>query len=95
MLEKPRGCEDLSLEKQKKHRHYSARNLRSVRLSQCRDGQSYREKNPAGARTFATELCVPNMHIRTHRDFENAAHPLLVIHVGNTGKHSVCRSQSN
>ena len=51
-------------------------------------------KNPASERTFATELSVPNMLIRTHRDFENAAHPLIVIYVGNTDKHFVFRRQS-
>lgn len=95
MLEKPRGCEDLSLEKNKKTQALLSQKSEFYETHSVQRWTIMQEKNPAGARTFATELSVPNMHIRTHRDFENAAHPLIVIHVGNTGKHSVFRSQSN
>lgn len=70
----------ICLWKNKKHRHYSARNLRSMRLSQCRDGQSYREK------LLLEQGHLPQSSVHQtctwgHRDFENAAHPSLVVHV--------------
>lgn len=64
MLEKPRGCEDLSLEKQKTQALLSQKS----EISETQSVQRWtiiQGKYPAGARTFATELSVPNMHIRT------------------------------
>lgn len=61
MLERPRGYEDLSLEKQKqKAQAYSARNRSAVLLGGCRAGQSRGEQSRRGG-TFATERTVPNV----------------------------------
>lgn len=69
MLEKPRGY-DLSLEKQKqKCRHTQPDILSSVRLSNAEMDNHIGEKNPAEERTIATELSVPNMHIKDTQGF--------------------------
>ena len=47
---------------------YSARYLSSVRLSNA-EMDNHIGKNPAEERTIATELSVPNMHIKDTQGF--------------------------
>lgn len=48
---------------------HSARYLSSVRLSNAEMDNHTGEKSPAEERTIATELSVPNMHIKDTQGF--------------------------
>lgn len=54
--------------KKTKLQAYSARNLSSVRLGDA-EMDNHTGNNPAEERTVATELSVPNMHIKDTQGF--------------------------